>query len=156
MSLQPSQNFFNLVEEMEGLVLHPYTDKAGYPTIGYGSRFYPGGKAVTLEDKSITQEEAQSILTQNLKAFVDHLNFLAPGVNQNEFDALLDFEYNLGWGNLASSTLLKRVKADAPPTEITEAFMMWDEIKINGVLKVSDWQEHRRAAEAALYNKSVV
>lgn len=153
--MQPSSNFFPFLRAQEGLVLHPYKDITGKPTIGYGSTFYEDGKAVTMNDPSITAERAEELAQHTLKAFITHLNILAPHVNQNQFDALLDFEYNLGWGNLGSSTLLKRVNLGASPELIREAFMMWDEVRENGILKVNDWQQKRRTAEADLFLKPV-
>lgn len=153
--MQPSDTFFTFLANEEGLVLHPYKDVAGVPTIGYGSTFYENGAKVTMSDPSISVERARELAQTTLKGFVSNLNELKLNINQNQFDALLDFEYNEGDGALASSTLVKRIRANDTPDNIRAAFMMWDKVKINGVLKTNDWQVKRRTAEADLYFKPV-
>lgn len=153
--MQPSSNFFAFLSNEEGDVLHPYKDATGKPTIGYGSTYYENGTIVKMTDPNISEERARELLNNTLKYYIEHLNELVPYANQNQFDALLDFEYNLGWGNLEASTLLKVVRAGASNDIVKQAFMMWDEIKENGVLKVNEWQVQRREAEATLYAKPV-
>ena len=68
-------------------------------------------------------------------------------VNQNQRDALTDFAYNCGLGNLKSSTLLKKVNADPNDKTIREEFMRWtkaNKIELAGLVR-------RRKAEADLY-----
>lgn len=155
--MQPSANFFGFLSHFEGLVLHPYKDKAGVPTIGYGSTFYENGDKVAMSDPSITADRALELAQHTLKDFVNEVNALAPGVNQNQFDSLLDFEYNEGDGALRTSTLLKRVKAQASPDLIRQAFMMWVKVKNPKTqqLETDDWQVKRRTAEADLFLKPV-
>ena len=68
-------------------------------------------------------------------------------INQNQKDALTDFAYNCGVGNLKNSTLLKKVNANPIDASIRAEFLRWD--KANG--KVLAGLTRRREAEANLY-----
>lgn len=101
-----------IVKKYEGLRLKPYLCPAGVPTIGWGSTIYPDGRAVTLRDSEITTQQAGDILLATMTKYEDAVNrYVRVPINQNEFDALVDFAYNVGIGNLQSSTLLKKVNA---------------------------------------------
>lgn len=156
--MKASKSFFSFLAKWEGEKLCPYKDKAGVATIGIGSTFYEDGSKVTMADPCISHEKAVTIAKRALVDFEDEVSALAPGVNQNQFDALLDFTYNQGDGALRSSTLLKRIKSEATDELIRDAFMMWVKVKNpkTGSLETSDWQVKRRTAEADLYFKPVV
>ena len=147
----PSKNCLDLIKSFEGLSFKAYNDPAsgGLPiTIGYGSTYRADGTKFKLGD-SITQAQADSILqyvaTEKSKAVSTLLAGTA--VTQNQFDALVDFSYNLGSGNLATSTLLKKVKADPSDPTIDAEFLKWN--KAGG--KVMAGLTRRRQAEAELY-----
>src|SRR5690606_18480116 len=101
-----------LIKKYEGLSLKAYPDPAtgGDPwTIGYGTIIYPSGEPVHPGDV-ITEEEAEDYLINDLEQFEKHVNDLVTvKLNQNQFDALVSFVYNLGPYNLQSSTLLKEL-----------------------------------------------
>lgn len=102
----PSQNCINMIKMFEGFRAKPYKCPAGVPTIGYGSTFYSNGKKVTLKDKLITEQDATNLLTTVVTNFSSGVSkLLKIQVTQNQFDALVDFAYNVGIGNLKSSTL---------------------------------------------------
>ena len=106
-----SENGLNLIKKFEGLSLKPYLCSAGIPTIGWGNTFYENMKKVTLQDEAITEERADSLfnflVTTNFVNVVNRLVIV--DINQNQFDALVSFVYNLGSGNFEKSTLLKKV-----------------------------------------------
>ena len=106
-----SENGLNLIKKFEGLSLKPYLCSAGIPTIGFGNTFYENMKKVTLQDETITEERADSLfnflVTTNFVNVVNRLVIV--DINQNQFDALVSFVYNLGSGNFEKSTLLKKV-----------------------------------------------
>lgn len=106
-----SENGLNLIKQFEGLSLKPYLCSAGIPTIGFGNTFYENMKKVTLQDETITEERADSLfnflVTTNYVNVVNRLVIV--DINQNQFDALVSFVYNLGSGNFEKSTLLKKV-----------------------------------------------
>lgn len=90
-----------LIKKFEGCKLTAYTDPVGVWTIGYGHT-----KGVKKGQK-ITEEEAENLLKEDLKTFETGVNLLILAkykFNQNEFDALVSFAYNLGLGNLKKLT----------------------------------------------------
>ena len=126
----PSKNCLDLIKAFEGLSLKAYNDPAsgGLPiTIGYGSTYRADGTKFKLGD-TITEPQASSVLqfvaTEKAKA----VNTLLAGtiVTQSQFDALVDFSYNLGSGDLATSTLLKKVKVNPSDPSIGLEFMKWN------------------------------
>jgi len=91
-----------LTENFEGIKLNSYQDSGGIWTIGFGHTH-----GVT-EGMSCTMEQAYEWLTEDTQSAVNTVNKLVNfQLNQEEFDALVDFVYNLGAGNFASSTMLK-------------------------------------------------
>jgi lysozyme len=143
-------NGLNLIKEKEGLRLKPYLCSAGVATIGYGSTMYADGRKVTLKDASITESQALELLANTLGKYEKAVNdYVKVILTQNEFDALVSFTYNLGAGNLLSSTLLKKLNA-GDKAGAANQFEVWN--KAGG--KVLQGLVTRRAAEKALFLKS--
>jgi lysozyme len=138
-----------MIKMFEGFRAKPYKCPAGVPTIGYGSTFYSNGKKVTLKDKPITEQDATNLLTTVVTNFSSGVSkLLKIQVTQNQFDALVDFAYNVGIGNLKSSTLLKKVNAKNFSGAALE-FIKWN--KADG--KVLPGLTKRRTAEKDLFIK---
>jgi lysozyme len=136
-----------LVKEFEGCSLKAYKCPAGIWTIGYGNTQYENGKAVK-EGDIITLERAEQLLEIILIKFIQQVGELVKSnINKNQKDALTDFAYNCGVGNLRSSTLLKKVNADPNDKTIRTEFEKWT--RANG--KVLNGLVKRRTAEANLY-----
>lgn len=96
-----------LTEGFEGLKLSAYLDSIGKPTIGYGHT-----RGVKMGDV-ITQAQAEQFLHDDIQNAVNDVNrLLRTQVSQNQFDALVDFDYNVGGVNFANSTLLKLVNTN--------------------------------------------
>lgn len=95
MSRNLSENGFNLIKSFEGCKLTAYkclpTEK--YYTIGYGHY----GSDVTAGMK-ITEEQAEELLVQDCKKAIKNVNsFMSKyNFNQNQFDALVSFAFNVG------------------------------------------------------------
>ena len=145
-----------LIAQFEGLRLKPYLCSAGVPTIGYGSTFYPSGRKVTMRDKPITQETAFWMLKQVANMFAKDVDSLVTSeINQNQFNALVSFAFNLGSDidadnipeGLGDSRLLRRVNANPNDPEIAREFVKWN--KAGG--RILDGLTKRRLKEAELY-----
>lgn len=102
-----------LCRRFEGLYLAPYLCPAGVPTVGYGATFYEDGKRVKLTDPPITRARAEALLLWQVRTqFLPAVLILCPGVDDpHRLAALIDFTFNLGAGNLKSSTLRRRANA---------------------------------------------
>lgn len=106
-----SNNGLDLIKEFEGFSSTPYLCPAKIPTIGYGSTYYEDGTKVTLKDKPITEQRATELLEFIAnKTFSENINKVVKvPLNQNQFDALVSFAYNIGNKNFNWSTLLKKL-----------------------------------------------
>lgn len=143
----PSENCYKLIKKYEGFSSKPYKCPAGIPTIGYGSTFYLNGNKVTMKDTPISEEVALSILFSVVEDFSKKVEkLLKVPVNQNQFDALVDFSYNLGIGNFQKSTLLKLVN-NKDFIGASKQFKKWN--KSNG--KVLNGLTNRRKEEEELF-----
>jgi lysozyme len=115
-----------LIKASEGFSAKPYKCPAGVPTIGYGCTYYPDKRKVTLQDPPITEAQASAMLQAVLEQYErDVDSFATDTLTQNQFDALVDFAYNAGSGNLKCSTLLKKVNANPNDPTIRNEFMRW-------------------------------
>lgn len=139
--MRTSQTGINLIKAHEGLRLEAYRCPAGIYTIGYGHT------AGVRRGDVIDERRAEQLLAEDLKKFEVVVNRECPGVNQNQFDALVSFTFNLGETNLRKSTLLKCVKANPDNLNIRTEFLRWNKSKgevLPGLIR-------RRKAEADLY-----
>jgi GH24 family phage-related lysozyme (muramidase) len=144
-----SQNGVDFIAKFEGFVDHAYkpVDEERYYTLGfghYGPDVKPGQK--------ITKAAAEELLKKDLANYVADVNSLVKvQLNQNQFDALTSFCFNCGYGNLASSTLLKKVNIKDFAGAAKE-FDKW----VHGANKqVLPGLVNRRNAEQALFLKPV-
>ncbi|HEX5149925.1 MAG TPA: N-acetylmuramoyl-L-alanine amidase [Parafilimonas sp.] len=151
-SLAPDQTCFDFIKKWEGLRLRAYQDSAGIWTIGYGTISYEDGTPVR-QDDVITKERAELLLQKEVKEKSIGVNAAVSTIeiNQNQYDALVSFAYNVGIGGLKGSTLLKRVKANPSDPAIRDAFMLWDKARVDGQLVVVPGLVNRRKEEADLY-----
>jgi lysozyme len=141
-----SQNGLALTQKFEGLRLTAYQDQVGVWTIGYGHT----GPEVCAE-LTITQEQANNLLVQDIASAVAAVNRLVTvAFNQNGFDALVDFAFNLGNNALSGSTLLRKLNADDFAGAAAE-FPKW--CKAGG--KVVPGLLRRRQAEQQLFQQGM-
>ena len=110
----------------EGFRASPYQDAAGVWTIGYGSIHDALGNRVADHTLVITEPEARQLLARDMKSAAAAVAHEVRDVlTLNQAVALEDFVYNLGAGNLASSTLLADINAGNYEAAATE-FDKWD------------------------------
>ena len=143
-----SKQGLEVIKKHEGFRSKPYLCPAGIPTIGYGNTYYPDGKKVTMQDQPITEVLATVMLSIIVRRFEDCVNDnVKANINQNQFDSLVSFVYNLGCGNFKKSTLLKKINANPCDPTIPSEFAKWN--KAGG--KVLSGLTKRRHDEAVLY-----
>lgn len=141
---------FELITKWEGLKLTPYLCSAGVPTIGYGSTRYSDGSKVKLTDKPITKGKAFEIFSATISTYEKAVFTLTPDeINQNQFNALVSFAYNLGVNALRNSTLLKKVNANLNDPKIADEFRKW----VNAGGKKMTGLVNRREDEIKMYFK---
>jgi GH24 family phage-related lysozyme (muramidase) len=100
MAFKTSDNGVNFLKSQEGCRLTAYKlSGETYYTIGYG-HYGPD----VYEGMTITEQEAENLLRQDLVRFENSVNNVAvskfPSINQNQFDALVSYTYNRGAGGL--------------------------------------------------------
>lgn len=140
--MQMSDNGIRLTQQYEGLSLKAYQDVVGIWTNGYGNTHgvVPGS--------TITIDQAIADLKSNLVSAENAVNKLVTApLSQNQFDALVDFVFNLGTGNFSSSTLLRKLNAK-DYTGASLEFPKWN--KAGG--KVVQGLTNRRLGEQRLFN----
>ena len=115
-----------LCTRFEGFYSKPYLCPAGVPTIGFGTTFYENGTRVTLFDAQITENRAKELLLYHVRnTYLPRVRAICPGVRDPYLlAALIDFVYNLGAGNLAHSTLARKVNAGSLE-QLPAEFMKW-------------------------------
>ena len=145
--MKASQKCIELIKRVEGFSAKPYLCPAGVPTIGYGSTRDTDGKPITMQHPPITEAQARALLAATLVTYEDAVNrYVKVPLNQNQFDALVDFAYNAGAKNLLTSTLLKKLNA-GDYAGASKEFGKWvygGTKKLNGLVK-------RREAERQLF-----
>lgn len=116
-----------MIAEFEGFSGTLYNDPAGHCTIGYGHLVHHGqvnGTEPEAFRTGITRVEARRLLRDDARPAGDAVSDMVKvPLNQQQFDALTSFVYNLGRGNFARSQLLKRLNAgeyDAVPVELAK------------------------------------
>jgi lysozyme len=141
-NLNYTRNGLSLTEQFEGCSLTAYKDQVGVWTIGYGHT----GPDVT-SGLTITQDQAQALLAQDVGNAAACVNkVVAIELTQDEFDALVDFVFNLGCAALLGSTLLRDINA-GNFADAAQQFLLWDHaggVVIPGLLR-------RRQAESGLF-----
>jgi lysozyme len=150
-----SENGINLIKGFEGLVLHAYKDVAGVWTIGYGSTRYATGQHVVAGGVLENEAQATDLLKTTLRDYVQAVhNSVKVLVNQNQFDALVSFTYNLGTGALQSSTLLKKLNS-GDYKGAADQFLVWNKITdpATGKKVTLDALVKRRKAEQVYFLK---
>ena len=141
--MKASGTLIGKMKEFEGFRAKAYraTPTEKYLTIGYGHY-----GADVKQHMTITRDAATELLRKDVQRFEEYVNGLGVARNQFEFDALVDFAYNLGTAALGGSTLLKKIKARASEKEIRAEFMKWVNAggkRLAGLVKRREWEADR-------------
>ncbi len=135
----------DLIKRSEGFRDHVYLDAAGLPTVGYGHLVKPSESF----PQGVTEPQAAAILATDVEQAERAVERLVKvELTQGQFDALVDFCFNLGVGRLAGSTLLRELNAgrlDAAAAQL----LSWDHA--GGA--VVPGLKARREAELRIWNR---
>ena len=136
--MQTSDNGITLIKSNEGFSALPCSDN-GRLQWGYGHD-QQAGEAAPLQ---ISRDQADLLLRQDLATrYEPAVNAVIPtDCTQNQFDALVDFVYNLG---IASLRIMVAHGWDEVPNQIPR----WNHV--NGVTNIG--LTARRGAEVALFD----
>lgn len=142
--MEISVNGLLLLKQAEGFKSRVYKDVAGLPTIGYGHKLRPDESF----SDGVTQDQASLILQGDLREVEAQVaKLVTVPLTQGQFDALVDFTYNLGAGRLQHSTLLSLLN-QGHYESAANGLLKWDHsgsVEVEG-LKV------RREAEYKLWH----
>lgn len=123
---QMSEAGLKFLMNNEGVILKPYLDTKGIPTIGVGCTYYEDGSKVKMTDPPITEKRAMELFKFVLKHYeLTVYSNTRDDINQNQFDSLVSFCFNVGVDGFKNSTLVKKINARADKSVIEAAFMMW-------------------------------
>ena len=148
--MTPSDKCIELIKQFEGLSLKAYICPAGIATIGYGNTRWQDNRRVELGEQ-ITMSGATKLLQFYVNKFASDLPDMK--LNQNQFDAIVSFVYNVGMANFKFSTLFKLIKANPQDPNIRDEFMKWTKARDTKTdsLRILKGLVKRREAEANLY-----
>jgi len=141
--------------------IDPYLCPADVWTIGWGHAITQGGmqlkgsanraRAKALFPGGITRPQAETLLRADLiprAAVVSRLARVA--LDDGQFGALISLLFNIGEGNLAASTLLRRLN-QGDYAAAADQFLVWDKARVKGVLTSLPGLVRRRKAERAMF-----
>jgi len=141
--LTTGANGLALIKDFEGLRLEKYQDVVGKWTIGYGHLILPTESF----PQPITRAQAGDLLRKDLAVSEAGVNkWVSMVLTQNQFDALVSFTFNLGVGNLQSSTLLKLLN-QGQLQSAADQFLRWNKAGGKEVAGLT----RRRIAERSLF-----
>lgn len=140
--MKTSNKSLELIKQHEGCRLTAYKCPAGVWTVGYG---HTGADVVP--GLTITQRRADELLSEDVRWAEEAVNREKLLLNQNQFDALVSFVFNIGAGNFRSSTLLKMIRVNPQSLNIRTELGKWCKAKGSTLPGLA----LRRKAEADLY-----
>ena len=142
-------NAIDLIKQFEGFRPEAYQDSVGVWTIGYGTTIINGQPVK--QGMTITQDQALQLVQQEVNKLWSKIeSILKVKINDNQMNALVDFAYNLGFGSLKNSTLMRLVN-ESKFDEAANQFPRW--VYAGG--KVLPGLVRRREAERQLFLQNV-
>lgn len=146
-----SNTALNLISKWEGFYPNAYRDPVNIWTIGYGTTKWPNGQAVK-QGQTIKKDEAMELLRKQAQEHANTIEqYVKVPLNQNQYDALASFQYNLGRNILRNSALLNYLNARQWDKACNEMLLYCHAggKKLQGLV-------NRRKDEVALFKKPFV
>lgn len=140
-------NIIEFIKKHEKFVDKAYYCPSGVLTIGYGTTV-----GVKKNDTMTEEQATQRLIKDATNIYVTLKYTYRDLLKPCQYDALVSFIYNIGWGNFKSSTMLKLLKHKEIEL-MSDQFGRWvygtdpvtkQKIKLNGLVK-------RRAQEKAIF-----
>ena len=148
--MEASKKGLDLIKEFEGFRSETYICPTGHPTIGYGHKLKPGEEFPV----GITRDKADALLREDVAGTETGVeNAAKVALNQNQFDALVSFAFNVGIGNLIRSTLLRKLNM-GDYDGAAEEFGRWVYGTVNGEKQRLPGLIRRREAETELFKST--
>jgi GH24 family phage-related lysozyme (muramidase) len=117
-----SSSGVQLIADFEGYSSRPYRDSVGVWTIGFGHT-----EGVGPGSRALTRSQAESLLRRDLdKKYAPYVAKLKLPLNQNQFDALVSFVYNLGPGYIYRGHTMGDALARHDWKAAANAFLIYD------------------------------
>jgi lysozyme len=149
----------DLIKKLEGFKSKAYNDIANNATIGYGYLLHLG--PINDNDKLLiwTEEQAEEKLINEIRKIEGSLNkVIFVDINQNQFDALVSWTYNLGVGNLNPHicSWLRELN-NRNFDQVPQLMCLWNKaLDQNGKLVINEGLNNRRLIEAKLFKGEAI
>jgi lysozyme len=145
-----SEQGFAIIREFEGFHTNAYLDTGGVWTIGFGTIKYPDGANVKKGD-TCAKDQAELWLKNDCQ-WVDACldKYVKVNINQNQFDALASFVYNIGETAFVKSTMLTLINQNS----LTSAASQFDRWVFDNGKRIQGLV-NRRAKEKSLFLKVI-
>ncbi|KAF8248969.1 lysozyme-like protein [Wilcoxina mikolae CBS 423.85] len=143
----------DLIKSFEGFVASPSPDPVGLPTVGYGHLCKTKGCSEVPYPFPLTHATAAMLLqddAREFKACVSNAIVNSVTLNDNQYGALVSWAFNVGCGNVRSSSLVRRLnRGENKNVVVSQELIKWN--KAGSPLRVLPGLTRRRNAEIALF-----
>ena len=152
--MKVSEKGISFITEFEGFYPSAYKCQAGVWTIGIGTVQYPDGSKVKKGDVC-TKQQAENWLSFELGEkcayFNQTIERLRLVFNQDQYDALASFFYNVGIGKCKVGTTMGNAIYSKSMAKIANAFLVYNKYTWFKIKRVSKGLDRRRKAEKELF-----
>ena len=156
--MKASKNLLVALSAVEGMHLNEYKDVAGIRTIGVGHVILSRdtnleivlGRKYSKGDK-LCRKQVLELLELDIASFISAVNkHVKVGLNQNQFDALVMFVFNIGVGAFRRSTLLRKLN-EGDYDSVSDQIMRWNKARVRGKLQPVQGLINRREMERQIF-----
>ena len=142
---QVSRSAIELIKRFEGYRRKSAQLPDGRWTIGHGHTL------TAREGAEVSEQDAEALLLYDLIAVSHSINeWVFTPLNQNQFDALTAFAFNIGLENFRRSSVLRRLN-EGSLIQAACAMELWRKAQFEGETIVVDALVRRRSAEKTLF-----
>lgn len=143
--MKTSEKGLEIIKRFEGLELKSYLCPANVWTVGYGHT------KTAKEGMDITESKAEELLREDIRMFEEGVQkAVEVKLDQEQFDALVSFTFNVGLGAFRASTLRRKLNKSDYKGAANE-FKKWK--FANG--RILSGLVRRRKAEADLFTTNL-